>query len=364
MKLAELISYLEEIAPLSLQEPYDNSGLLIGSADREIHRALLTLDVTGEVVAEAIAQNCDLIIAHHPLIFKGIKKITGSNDTERTIIEAIKADLVIYAIHTNLDNVFLGVNNMLAQKLGLQNLSILSGKNQLLKKIVTFCPVNQADQVRDALFNAGAGHIGNYDSCSFNLPGTGTFRGNESTHPYVGKPEQLHHEAEIRIETIVPDYLVRKTIAALIQAHPYEEVAYDIYPLENTSNSIGSGMIGELPHTVSPIEFLTTVKNVLGCQHVKHNKLIDHQVTRVAVCGGSGSFLIGDAFRAKADVFVTGDVKYHEFYEHLGLMTIVDAGHFETEQGIKELLEGLITKKFPNFALRISKKNVNPVSFL
>ncbi|MFA5417391.1 MAG: Nif3-like dinuclear metal center hexameric protein [Bacteroidales bacterium] len=364
MKLSELITYLEEIAPLSLQESYDNSGLLIGAPDKSIHKALLSLDVTSEVVEEAVTLHCDVIIAHHPLIFKGIKKLTGSNDTERSILKAIKADIAIYAIHTNLDNVFHGVNNMLAGKLGLRNLKILSAKYHQLKKIVTFCPVDQANQVREAMFNAGAGTIGNYDHCSFNQQGTGTFKGNENTDPYVGKPGSLHEEAETRIETIVPAYLVKPTILAMIEAHPYEEVAYDIYPLENKFEAIGSGMVGELAEPIPARDFLLNIKKALGCEYIKHNKLVDRQVLKVAVCGGSGSFLIDEAYRAKADVFVTGDIKYHEYYEHFGQMTIVDAGHFETEQGIKELLEGLITKKFPNFALRISKKNINPVSFL
>jgi dinuclear metal center YbgI/SA1388 family protein len=364
MKLFDIISLLEDIAPLSLQESYDNSGLLIGSRDSEITQALLTLDVTSEVVDEAIEHQCNLIIAHHPLIFKGLKRLTDSNDVEKSIVKAIKADIAIYAIHTNLDNVFEGVNHMLATKLGLTNLSILSKKTNILRKIVTFCPVEQADQVRKAMFKAGAGHIGNYDNCSFNMTGTGTFKGNDNTQPFVGQPGKLHQENEIRIETVVPFYLVNKTIQALVHSHPYEEVAYDIYPIENYFSQIGSGMIGELPEAIPAETFLKNVKEQLGCQYIKHNTLIDRPVKKVAVCGGSGSFLIGDAFRAKADIFITGDIKYHEFFEHLNLMTIVDAGHFETEQSTKELLERFLTKKFPNFALRISKKNVNPVSFL
>ncbi len=364
MRLHDITTYLEEIAPLSLQESYDNSGLLIGSYDSKITKALISLDVTPEVVDEAVENKCNLIIAHHPLIFKGLKRLTGSNDVERSILKAIKADVAIYAIHTNLDNVFEGVNHMLATKLGLSKLKILSNKPNLLRKIVTFCPVKDAEKIREAMFEAGSGHIGNYDSCSFNAKGTGTFRGDETTTPYVGEPEKLHHEKEMRIETVVPAYLVNNTIKALIQAHPYEEVAYDIYPLENTYQKTGSGMVGELKNAMPAEDFLNKVKKILGCQYIKHNALVDRPIKRVAVCGGSGSFLIHDAYRAKADIFITGDIKYHEFFEHLNLMTIADAGHFETEQSTKELLEGFLTKKFPNFALRISKKNVNPVSFL
>jgi len=364
MKLNIITSYLEEIAPLSLQESYDNSGLIIGWPEMEIHGALISLDVTTDIVQEAIDLGCNLIIAHHPLIFKGLKKLIGKTDVEKSVIMAVKNDVAIYAIHTNLDNVYEGVNHQLANKLGLINLKILSNKSHMLRKIVTFVPVSHAENVRLALFSAGAGNIGNYDQCSFNVEGTGTFRGDENTQPFVGTPEKTHHENEIRIETIVPSFLVNKTIQALLEAHPYEEVAYDVYPLENTYNKIGAGMIGELPLAIPANEFLMNVKQSLGCQYIKHNKLVTRPVKRVAVCGGSGSFLIGDAFRAKADVFITGDIKYHEFYEHLNEMTIADAGHFETEQNTKELLEGFLTKKFPNFALRISKKNVNPVSFL
>ncbi len=364
MKLHQIASYLEEIAPLSLQEDYDNAGLLIGSPDMEIQGALITLDVTPEVIEEAIHHQCNLIIAHHPLIFRGLKKITGRNDVEKSVIMAIKNEVAIYAIHTNLDNVFEGVNHQLAVKLGLINLRILSGKSHMLRKIVTFAPGSHAEKIRMALFGAGAGNIGNYDQCSFNAEGTGTFRGNENTQPFVGTPEKIHHEKEIRIETVVPAFLVNQTIHALLEAHPYEEVAYDVYPIDNTYNKIGSGMIGELPEAMPIDKFLQNVKQSLGCQYIKHNALINRPVKRVAICGGSGSFLIGDAFRAKADVFITGDIKYHEFFEHQNEMTIADAGHFETEQNTKELLEGFLTKKFPNFALRISKKNVNPVSFL
>ncbi len=364
MKLNIITSYLEEIAPLSLQESYDNSGLIIGWPEMEIHGILISLDVTTDIVQEAIDLGCNLIIAHHPLIFKGLKKLIGKTDVEKSVIMAVKNDVAIYAIHTNLDNVYEGVNHQLANKLGLINLKILSNKSHMLRKIVTFVPVSHAENVRLALFSAGAGNIGNYDQCSFNVEGTGTFRGDENTQPFVGTQEKTHHENEIRIETIVPSFLVNKTIQALLEAHPYEEVAYDVYPLENTYNKIGAGMIGELPLAIPANEFLMNVKQSLGCQYIKHNKLVTRPVKRVAICGGSGSFLIGDAFRAKADVFITGDIKYHEFYEHLNEMTIADAGHFETEQSTKELLEGFLTKKFPNFALRISKKNVNPVSFL
>ena len=364
VKLASIIAFLENLAPASLQESYDNSGLLIGQPEQMVNKALITLDVTPEVIDEAVSNGCDLIIAHHPLIFKGLKRLTGSSEVETCVIEAIRNHLAIYSIHTNLDNIPSGVNSQLAEKLGLINTRILSPKANMLKKIVTFCPTEHAHDVRTALFEAGGGHLGNYSHCSYNQAGEGTFMAHENSQPFVGEKEKLHTEAEIKIETIVPSFRVNKVIKALLHVHPYEEVAYDIYPLENTYRDAGSGMLGSLKEPMPPLDFLNKIKKNLGCQHIKHNQLITRHVQTVAICGGSGSFLSEAAFRANADVFVTADVKYHEFFEYRGKMTIVDAGHFETEQGTKVLLESLLTKNFPNFALRISKKNVNPVSFL
>ncbi len=364
LKLSSITTFLEHLAPISLQESYDNSGLLIGSPNQMVNKALITLDVTPEVIEEAVAHQCDLIIAHHPLIFKGLKRLNGNSEVETCVINAIKHNVAIYAIHTNLDNVEAGVNSQLAQKLELANTRILAPKTGNLKKIVTFCPTAYAEKVRMAMFEAGAGHIGNYSHCSYNQQGEGTFMGHENTKPFVGEKDKIHTESEVRIETIAPSFKVHSVINAMMETHPYEEVAYDIYPLDNVLNNIGSGMIGNLEQPMMPLDFLRKIKKNLDCQYIKHNQLIKHQVKTVAICGGSGSFLIEAAAKAKADIFITGDIKYHEFFEHRGKMTIVDAGHFETEQGTKELLESLITKNFPNFALRISKKNINPVSFL
>lgn len=364
MKIKELTAYLESIAPLDLQESYDNSGLIIGSFETELSGALITLDVTEDVVEEAIAENCNLIIAHHPLIFKGIKKLTGSNLTERLVLKCIKSDIAIYAIHTNLDNVDTGVNKMLAEKLGLSNVRILQPIKGNLQKLVTFCPVSHAENVRQTIFENGGGQIGNYDSCSFNMEGKGTFRASEGTNPFVGKLEELHVEEEVRIETIAPAHAMNQIVRAMVAAHPYEEVAYDLYALNNINFSTGAGMIGELNEATDPMKFLEHVKNVLGSQALKFNPLIKRKVKKVAICGGSGAFLINSAEAAGADIFITGDVKYHDFFEHHGQMTIVDAGHYETEQFTKELIASLLKEKFPTFALLISKINTNPVHIL
>lgn len=364
MNIKDLTSVLEMIAPLSLQEDYDNSGLLIGNNNDEINQVLICLDVTPKVIEEAINTKSDLIIAHHPVIFKGLKRINKDSLVEEVVYKAIKNDIAIYAIHTNLDNVSEGVNSILAEKLGIQNPCILSPLGGKLNKIVTFCPIEHANKVREAMFNAGAGYIGNYDSCSFNAEGEGSFKALENTNPYVGEKDKLHFEKEIRVETIVPDFKVPSVIKSLINAHPYEEVAYDIYPLNNISTNVGAGMIGKLEKPINISDYLNHVKDVLGIKCLKHNKLVDKKVEKVAICGGSGSFLIDTAAKQKADLFISGDIKYHEFFEHQGIMTIADAGHYETEQFTKELIHAILTKKFPNFAIRISETNTNPVSCL
>ena len=364
MKITKITAALEEIAPLNLQESYDNSGLLIGSSDQEIKKALITLDVTEAVMDEAVREKCGLIIAHHPMIFKGIRKITGSNLTERLIVKAIQNNIAVYAIHTNLDNVSRGVNKKLAEKLNLQNTRILQTGKSDLRKLVTFCPVAYLEQVRTALFKAGAGYIGNYSDCSFSTGGTGSFKAMEGSDPFVGKLGQLHEEEEIRIETIVPGYRLSGVLRAMIDAHPYEEVAYDIYPLSNSDPATGAGMIGELKDAEDAVVFLSKVKQTLGTPYLRHSPLIQRKVKKVAICGGSGSFLIPDAGREGADIFITGDIKYHDFFDYQGDMTIVDAGHFETEQFTKDLLFDILKEKFPNFALQISGIDTNPVSFL
>jgi dinuclear metal center YbgI/SA1388 family protein len=364
MKIQEIINYLENVAPLSLQESYDNSGLLLGNPNQEIESALITLDVTEEVLDEAILKDHKLIIAHHPLIFKGLKRLTGNNITEKLVIKAIKNDIAIYAIHTNLDNMANGVNAKLGEKLGLTNLKILSPGASTLKKIIVFCPIDYADKVRQTMFEEGAGNIGNYDNCSFNSAGEGTFRANDGTNPFVGETGKLHSEKEIKIETVVPSYKLNDVIKAMIKAHPYEEVAFDIYPLENSFSGTGAGMIGELKQEILLIDYLKKIKQTLGAGALKYNATENHLIKNVAFCGGSGSFLIHNAYRAHADVFITADIKYHDFFEHINEMTIVDAGHYETEQFTKELLYEIIMEKFTTFALQISETSTNPVLFL
>jgi dinuclear metal center YbgI/SA1388 family protein len=363
MQLATLLDYLETLAPPAFQESYDNSGLLTGNRSMTVSSALVTLDCTEAVVDEAIQKGCNLIIAHHPIVFSGIKKLNGNTYVERVVIKAIKNDIAIYAIHTNLDHVWNGVNAKIAERLGLKNTQILAPKSGLLRKLVTFCPLAQAEHVRHALFDAGAGVIGNYDACSFNVSGTGTFRGNERTNPYVGEKGQLHKEAEERIEVVYPAHLERAILRALDEAHPYEEVAYDIYDLKNAWALVGAGMIGEWEEAVSEEEFLRRVKAGLKTSCIRYTPLAGKQVRRVALCGGAGSFLLPQALSAGADAFVTADFKYHEFFDAENRLIIADVGHYESEQFTKELIADALKQKFITFAVHLSEIHTNPISY-
>ncbi len=364
MKIKELSQYLENIAPLNYQESYDNAGLIVGNGNAQISGVLITLDVTEDIVNEAIQKNANLIIAHHPIVFKGLKRFNGSNYVERTVILAIKNDIAIYAAHTNLDNVANGVNAQIAKKLNLKNCRILVPKSHLLRKLVSYVPEKYVDTVRQALFSAGAGQIGDYDNCSFSSKGEGTFRANENANPFVGKANELHKEPEIKIETIFPSRLKSKIIAALIAAHPYEEVAYDIFVLENKDLDIGSGMIGELESPIEPPIFLQNIKEKFNAKGIRYTNFCNRPIRKVAFCGGSGSFLLKNAIHAGADIFITGDFTYHSFFDAEGKIIIADIGHYESEQFTKELFYEIITEKFSTFACYLSEINTNPINYL
>jgi dinuclear metal center YbgI/SA1388 family protein len=363
MKLSEIISVIESFAPLAYQENYDNSGLILGDPSMKINKALITIDVTEEVIDEALNNGANLIISHHPPIFNAIKKITGNSYTERLIIKAIKNTLAIYSAHTNIDNIEQGVNLKICQKLHLNNPRILRPLAGELRKIVTFVPLSHADEVRKALFNAGAGHIGNYEQCSYNLEGLGTFKGSEDTNPYAGEKGKLHFEKEVRIETVFPKVIQSKVVSALLSAHPYEEVAYDIYPLENDYYMAGQGMIGELEKETAELAFLKELKSVFNAKIIRHTRLRNKKIKRVAVCGGSGSHLIKDAIKAGADIFVSGDIKYHQFFEASDKIVIADIGHYQSEQFTKEIFYELLKKNLPKFALHLSELNPDPIIY-
>lgn len=363
MKIQDIINEIEAFAPLAYQESYDNCGLLTGDATWEAKGVLLTLDCIESVVDEAIASNCNLIIAHHPILFSGIKKLTGKNYVERTIIKAIKNDIAIYAAHTNIDNVSSGVNFKIAEKLGLINLKILAPKSELLRKLITYVPATHHQQVLDALFMAGCGKIGNYDSCSYNLEGTGTFRGNDLSKPFIGKAGELSTEKEIRIETIFEKRNEKNIISALLKAHPYEEVAFDVYPIENKLHSVGSGIVGEFENALSEDDFLALVKKNLNSNCLKFTEKRGKFVKKVALCGGSGAFLLKNAINCESDAYISSDFKYHDYFDVEGKLLLIDAGHYETEQFTPEIFYAVINKKFPTFAIRLSKIKTNPVNY-
>ena len=364
MQAKEIIQVLEEWAPPSLQESYDNSGLIVGHPSTEVTGILVNLDCIEEVVDEAISTGCNMIVAHHPIVFQGLKRFNGKNYVERTVIKAIKNDILIYAIHTNLDHVKDGVNAMIGDKLGLKNLKVLAPKTGVLCKLVTYVPTNHAEQVRQSIFNAGAGHIGEYDQCSFNLNGQGTFRGNENSEPFVGEAGKLHMEDEVRIETIMPTFVKSTVLKALLSAHPYEEVAFDIYPLENSWHEVGSGMVGTLNEPMNASAFLSHVKKSMNVPALRFTECEKKTIQKVAFCGGSGSFLINAAKLKQADVFVTSDIKYHQFFDGEKDMMLVDIGHHENEQFTSDLICAKLKEKFPTFAVRLSDTPTNPIKYL
>jgi dinuclear metal center YbgI/SA1388 family protein len=363
MKIKDITNYLESVAPKSLQESYDNTGLLTGNPDHDAHGTLITLDCTEEVVEEAIAREANLIIAHHPIIFSGLKQLTGRNYVERTIIKAIQNNIAIYAIHTNLDNVLQGVNAKIADQLGLSRRAVLLPKSGLLTKLVTFVPMAHVDQVLDALYAAGAGNIGNYANCSFKVQGEGSFMPNELANPAVGDQHKLTTVKETRVEVILPEYRTTPILDALKLAHPYEEVAYYLTRLENEYQEVGSGLIGSLKEPMAGVDFLNALKEQMSLECIRYTRLPDKPVQKIALCGGSGSFLLNHAKSQGADVFVTADFKYHEFFDAENEILICDIGHYESEVLTKELLYDMLNKKFTNFAVNLSEIVTNPINY-
>lgn len=364
MVVKDITSIIEEFAPLGYQESYDNAGLLVGATNNKVSGVLLSVDVTPEVIDEALARDADLIVAHHPLIFKGLKRLTGSNPVELSVIKAIKHGISIYCAHTNLDSVWNGVSAAAAKVLDLTNVSVLAPASNQLVKLVTFVPHERVEQVRLAMFEAGAGQIGNYDQCSYNIQGMGTFRAGENTSPFVGSKGELHHEPETKIEVVVPRPVLSKTISALLQSHPYEEVAYDIYPIENANPRAGLGVVGQLAKPQAEVDFLKRIKKMFRAGCVRHSPLTGKQIERVAICGGSGAELIGQAKAAGADIFITADVKYHQFFDAEGKLVVADVGHFESEQFALDIFYEVLTKKIPNFAVLKSNVKTNPINYL
>lgn len=363
MIVQEVINHLEAFSPLAYAEDFDNVGLLVGNKNMPISGILVTLDTLETVVDEAIETKCNLIVSFHPIIFKGLKKLTGSTYVERVVMKAIKHDIAIYSMHTALDNAFQGVNDMICNQLQLTNKQILIPQKQTIKKLTTYVPVEEAEQLRTALFKAGAGNIGNYSDCSFNVEGTGTFNGNDHSNPTKGEKGHTHYEKETQISVTYAKHLESQILKALFKTHSYEEVAYEITTLENTNQHIGMGMIGDLSTSMNEEDFLNYVKVHMNTTHIRHSGFLNKKIQKIAVLGGSGSFAIDAAKRAGADVFITSDLKYHDFFTAEGGILLVDIGHYESEQFTKNILVAYLTKKITNFAVVLSKTITNPVKY-
>lgn len=362
-KVQDFTRYLEDLAPLGSQESYDNSGLIVGQPDMKVTGVLLSLDCIEATIDEAIEKGANLIIAHHPIVFKGLKKINGKNYVERTVIKAIKNDIAIYAIHTNLDNYKLGVNYEIAQRIGLKNPKILVPSSNTLRKLVFFCPQKDSQQVIDAIFKAGGGNIGAYENCSFQSIGTGSFTPGPEANPSegsIGKPEKLE---ELRIEILIPSHKEHAIVQAMKKAHSYEEVAYEVYPITNQNQDEGAGMVGELENEMNTKEFLTHIKTIFNCGIIRHTEIIHKTIKKIAFCGGSGSFLLENAKKSGADIYITGDFKYHEFFDADKQIIIADIGHFESEQYTPHLILALLKKNFINFAFHLGNVNTNPIKY-
>lgn len=364
MKLEDITSYLDSAVPLSFQEGYDNSGLQVGLPESEISSAMLALDVTEDVMEEAINEKCNLVVSHHPLIFNPLKKITGKTLQEKILLMAVKNNIAVYSSHTNLDVINGGVSSKMAEKLGVKNVKVLSPLKNRLIKLVTFIPEKYLEKVRDAVFDAGAGVTGNYDRCGFYADGTGSFRAGEMTNPFVGEKGKIHFEKEVRFETVLFAHDRNRVIDALLKTHPYEEVAYDLYSLENDNIDIGLGCFGDFEKPLTGHQFLSLVASVFDSKGIRYSGNTDKMILRVAMCGGAGSSLINDALANRADAFITADLKYHNFLDTGKSILLVDCGHYETEKYSIEILYDLIIKKFPKFAVRFSKTNTNPIKYL
>jgi dinuclear metal center YbgI/SA1388 family protein len=364
MIVKEVTTVLEELAPLAYAEDFDNVGLLTGSYSQEVSGILVTLDTLENVVDEAITNNCNLIVSFHPIIFKGLKKLTGATYVERVVIKAIQNKIAIYCMHTALDNVQYGVNTKICEVLGVFNSKILIPQKNSIKKLTTYVPVDSAELLKNALFEAGAGNIGSYSNCSFTIEGMGSFKADKDANPTIGKIDETHLGTEAQINITFSASVEKKVMNALFKNHPYEEVAYEVITLENTDQKIGMGRVGTLKKPMGEADFLKFLQKRMNARGIRHSKLLNKNIEKVAVLGGSGAFAINAAKASGADIFITADVKYHQFYEAENKIIIADIGHFETEQFTKDLLVDYLTKKIPNFAIRLSESRTNPIKYL
>ena len=364
MIVHDVINHLEELAPLAYAEDFDNVGLLVGNRTQKVSGVLVTLDTLEAVIDEAIQAKCNLIISFHPIIFKGLKKLTGKNYVERVVIKAIKHDIAIFSIHTALDNALQGVNDMICTQLELKNKRILIPQSETIKKLTTYVPKNEAETLRNALFDVGAGSIGNYSNCSFNVEGYGTFKGNENSNPTKGEKNKTHTEKETKITITYAKHQESQILQTLFKTHSYEEVAYEVTTLENKNQNIGMGMIGEFAEAMDEFRFLKHLKTKMNTECIRHSAFLNKKIKKVAILGGSGSFAINAAKTNGADAFVTADLKYHDFFSAENDIVLADIGHYESEQFTKTFLVDYLSEKITNFAVILSKTNTNPVKYL
>lgn len=364
MKIKEIISHLEAMAPLAYAEDFDNVGLLAGNAEAEATGVLVCHDALETVIDEAIAKKCNMVVCFHPILFSGLKKITGKTYVERSVIKAIMNDIAIYAVHTALDNHKEGVNKIICNALGLNNTKVLVPKDNFITKLVTYTIPENAVKLRNALFDAGAGQIGNYENCSFSSQGVGTYQGNAGSDPVIGNVGEFVEAKEVKIEVTFEKHLEGKILKALFENHIYEEVAYELYGLKNSHQNIGLGMTGEFEVPMDEMQFLGLVKDKMQAGSIRHTAFTGKKIKKVAVLGGSGAFAIKNAIASGADAYLTADLKYHNFYEAEGKLLLADIGHYESERYTKNYIVDYLTKKIPNFAIILSEENTNPVKYL
>ena len=361
MKLNDLIKQIEKKYPLSLAYDWDNVGLLVGDFESEIKKVLVTLEANENVIDEAIENNVDLIVTHHPFIFKKINKINTRDLKGRLIHKLIKNDIALYSMHTNFDIAFDGLNDYFMEIMGFKNTKILDVTNsQTLYKLAVYVPKTHELVLRDALGEAGAGYIGNYSHCTFNTPGIGTFKPDENTNPFIGTVGQIEEVEEVKIETIVPQSILQKTIDKMLKAHPYEEVAYDIYKLENKGESVGLGRYASLDVQTNLQALCEKIKLKLNMNHIRVVGDLNTKIKKVAVVTGAGSDMVRLAKSKNCDVIITGDVKYHEAQDALDMgMTMVDCGHFDTEDIFKDVMKRFLDSVEGVEIIR-SEINLNP----
>ena len=363
MHIREIIEFIENKFPLDLQESYDNCGLTYGRIQNKLKGVLVCLDVTEEVVEEALQKKCNLIVSHHPVIFQGLKKISLKSMNTRILEKCIKNDIALYALHTNLDNHHKGVNKEIMDRIGIESPEILLPKSNTLSKLVVYVPSEHIDTLDQALFARGAGGIGDYTECSFRINGEGTFKANNHANPVIGEKGKREFVNEIRAEYLVRNTDLREVVNAMLKVHPYEQVAYDIIAIENNNEEFGSGMWGVLPEEMTEIEFLNQLKFNFNLNTIRHTSFREKKISKVAVCGGSGSFLLEHAKRVKADVFITSDFKYHEFFDAENEILILDIGHWESEQFTTNLIGRILNENFSNFGVHLTEVNTNPVNY-